>query len=137
MMFSARLDFGIALGFVAVLLLASLLNKLGDVMFRKGLARPFYLRGLRIHHRDVLMFGLPSAYWFVIYLVLVGALKVIWSAFWTGIETTFLIAGICLALDLALDRASIEMRVRAILPHEVIYLLIPAYVFTHIVAVLP
>ena len=136
-MLDQRLYLGVAVGFVAVLVLASLMNKLGDVMFRNGIARPLFVRGHRIHHRDVLLLALPGAYAIVVSLVLLGLVAVVWRTFWTGIETTFLIAAACLLLDLGLDRASVGMKVRAMLPHEIVYFLIPVYVFTHVLVVLP
>jgi hypothetical protein len=50
--------------------------------------------------------------------------------------TTFFIAIGCLSLDLTLDRISFRMRERAVLHHELVYLLMPAHVFTHVLTVL-
>jgi len=135
-MLDQRVYVDVALGFAAVLILASLGNKLGDMMFRRGLAKPFHVRGHRIHHRDVLLLAFPAAYTLVASLILLGFVQVVWSAFWTGIETTFFIAAGCLLLDATMDTVSSAMRERAVLHHEFVYLLIPAYVFTHLVTVL-
>ena len=120
-----------------MLILASLFDKVGNVMFRKGLAKPFYVRGRRIHHRDVLYFAFPAVYTVIVSLILLGFVHVIWNTFWTGIETTFFIAVGCFLLDLALDGMSLRVREKALLHHEWVYLLIPAYAFTHILVVLP
>lgn len=127
---------GASMGFAGVLILASLLNKLGDVLYTKGLVSPFFVRGRRIHHRDVLFLLLPGTYSFVVSLILVGYVNVDWSGFWSGIETTFVIAACCLLLDFALDRVSFGLRERALLHHEWAYLLVPAYMFTHVLTVL-
>lgn len=132
-----RFYLGAAIGLAAVLILASLVNELGDVMFRRGFAKPFYVKGHRIHHRDVLFILFPAAYTMIVSLILLGFIHVIWGTFWTGIETTLLITAGCFVLDFALDGVSFgTMREKAILHHEWVYLLIPAYVFTHVLAVL-
>ncbi len=135
-MLDQRVFVGLIAGFAAILLLASLGDKLGDVMFRKGLARPFYLRGHRIHHRSVVLHAFPAAYVLVAALIVLGSVQVVWHSFWTSVEITFLIAAGCLLLDLALDRVSSSERERAVLHHELVYLAIPAYVFTHLLSVL-
>lgn len=134
-MLSPHLVATISLGFVSVLLLAFFVNKLGDLVFMKGLATPFYIGGRRIHHRDVLLVGLPAAYTLVASLILLQIVRVEWSALLNGIETTFFIVAACFVADILLDRASVGSTVRALLPHEIIYLLIPTYVFTHLVIV--
>lgn len=131
-----RFYLGLAIGFAAVITLAALLNKLGDIMFRKGMARPFYVKGHRIHHRDVLILTLPATYTLLVSLMMLNFVQVVWSAFLTGIETTLVIAAGCLLVDLMLDRVRFGARERAWLHHELIYLLIPAYFFTHVITVL-
>jgi hypothetical protein len=57
--------------------LPSLLDKLGDVMFEKGLANPFHVKGHRMHHREVLLIALPAAYGVVASLFLMGVVQVV------------------------------------------------------------
>ena len=135
-MVSPGFSLGVGIGFAAVLTLASLVNELGDVMFKKGFAKPFFIRGKRIHHRDFLFVAFPAAYAAIVSLIMLGFIHIIWGTFWIGIETTLLIAAGCLVLDLTLDGLSRAMREKALLHHEFVYVLIPAYVFTHVLAVL-
>ncbi len=128
---------GVVVGFAAVLVLASLFDKVGTVMFRRGMVKPFYVLGRRIHHRGVLYFAFPAIYALVVSLIMLGFIHVIWSAFSTGIETTLAIAVGCFVVDLLLDGVSFGVRDKSFLHHEWIYLLIPAYAFTHVLTVLP
>lgn len=122
------LYFGLTLGFVATLAVASALNRFGDAMFRRGVARPFFLGGHRLHHRSFLFKAVPIAYLVVAAMVLAGVVKVEWDLLWTGLAGTSLVIVDCLLLDLTIDYFR-EGRGRGLLRHELVYFVIPMYAF--------
>ncbi len=126
----ANLQFGIMIGFIATLAIATVLNRFGDAMFRRGVARPFFLGRYRLHHRRFLFVFLPVSYVAISLLVLTGFVLIVWSDLWTGLAATFAIAGACLILDLAVDYAR-ESGGWGYLHHELIYLAVPAFAFTN------
>ena len=124
-----NLKFGMLVGFVATLAMAAVLNRFGDFMFRRGVARPFFVGRYRLHHRRFLFVFLPIGYAMLSSLILAGYIQIIWSDFWTGIVSTLIIAASCLLLDLGLDYAH-ESGGWGFIHHELIYLAVPAFAFT-------
>lgn len=127
---SANIYFGVAMGFLATLAAASVLDLFGDAMYRRGFAKPFYLWGHRVHHGPFLFSILPAGYILLATMMLEGALRVRWSLFWTGVASTALVGIGCLVFDLALDYLGGEGKSR-IFRHEMVYLAIPVFVFTN------
>jgi len=125
---AGNLNFGLVVGFVTILAIAALLNEFGDVMFRKGVARPFFFGKYRLHHRRFLYVYLPIGYALLSALIILGCVQIVWSDFWTGMATTFVIAASCLLLDLAVDYAQ-DSRGWGFIHHELIYLAVPAFAF--------
>ena len=126
---AGNLNFGLMVGFAMTLAIATLLNEFGDVMFKKGVARPFFFGKYRLHHRRFLYFYLPMGYALMSALIVLGYVQIVWSDFWTGMASTIIIAAGCLLLDLAVDYAQ-ESRGWGFLHHELIYLVVPAFAFT-------
>ncbi len=126
---AGNMYFGIIVGFFATLAFASALDQFGDEMFRRGVARPFFLGRHRLHHRHFLFIVLPLAYVVLSTLVIAGLVQVESSLLWTGLAGTLSIAGSCLILDLALDYAS-SSRGWGFIHHELIYLAVPAFAFS-------
>jgi hypothetical protein len=127
--FAGNLHFGLMVGFVATLAIASALNEFGDEMFKRGVARPFFFGGHRLHHRSFLFIFLPLGYIALSSLILLGYVQIVWNDFWTGIVSTLIIAGVCLLLDLTVDYAK-DSGGWGFLHHELIYLAVPAFAFT-------
>jgi hypothetical protein len=75
----------------------------------------------------------PASYLVVAGLLYVHYMRVLWSSFWPSVEITLFLAGVCLMLDFTLDALSTMEKRRALLHHEWVYVLVPAYVFTHLV----
>jgi hypothetical protein len=121
-------------GFIVVLSSTVLLDKVGDYFYHKGIAKPFYLFGHRLHHRHVLLSAVPASYLFVASLLYVHYARVLWYSFWPSLEITLFLAGACLTIDMTLDAFSSPATRRALLHHEWVYVLVPAYAFTHLVA---
>ena len=120
---------GIAIGFFTVIVIASILDKFGDAMFKRGVAKPFYVLGHRLHHRHFLLVILPLLYSGLGALILSGYVRIVGSLLWTGLASTLVVSVACLATDLALDYRSSTVRSLGLFRHELIYLLIPAYAF--------
>ncbi len=123
------LQVGILVGFLATLVAAAILDRFGDFMFRRGVARPFFVGRYRLHHKRFLFVFLPMGYALLSTLILAGYIQIIWSEFWTGIVSTSMIAASCLFLDLVLDYAR-ESRGWSFIHHELIYFAVPAFAFT-------
>ena len=128
----ANIYFGVAVGFGAVLLTASMLNKFGDELFKRGFVKPFFLGKHRVHHQRFLFVILPGGYSLLSFMVLLGLLKIVWSVFWAGLAATMVIGTGCLALDITLDYAR-GGEGWGFLHHELVYLAIPLFVFTNLV----
>ena len=122
-------------GFIIVVSSTLVLDKVGDFLYHKGIAKPFYLMGHRLHHRNFLLALVPATYVAVASLLYLHYMRVMWYSFWTSVEITLFLAGACLTIDLALDAISSTDTKRALLHHEWVYVIIPAYVFTHLVAI--
>ncbi len=124
------LQVGMAVGFVATLAIAAVLNRFGDAMFRRGVARPFFVGRYRLHHRRFLFVFLPLGYILLSLMILAGFVEIVWSDFWTGMASTLMIAASCLLLDLGIDYAKSEGG-WGYVHHELIYLAVPAYAFSN------
>ena len=129
-----ELELRLLAGFVVVLSLTLFLDKVGDFLYHKGVVKPFYLLGHRLHHRSFLLSIVPATYVSVATLIYLHYIRVLWSSFWPSVEFTLFLAGVCLMLDFTLDALSSAEKRRALLHHEWVYVLVPAYVFTHLVA---
>jgi hypothetical protein len=132
---SAALGWGLVYGFIVIVSLTFLVDKAGDYLYHRGIAKPFYIRGYRLHHKKVVLALVPSAYAALATLVYLHYFRVLWYSFWASIEVTLVLAAVCLTLDFSLDAVTIaERRMNILLHHEWVYLVVPAYVFTHLVA---
>jgi len=126
---AGNLHFGLLVGFVVTLAVATVLNEFGDLMFRKGVARPFFFGRYRLHHRRFLFVFLPIGYALLSSMILLGYVQIVWSDFWTGMVSTLAIAAACLLLDLAADYAR-DSGGWGFIHHELIYLVVPAFAFS-------
>jgi len=129
-----ELQLRLVAGFVVVISTTALLNKAGDLLYHKGIAKPFYLLGHRLHHRNFLLALVPAVYVAVAAMVYLHYMRILWYSFWPSVEITLFLAGACLTIDLTLDALSSADKRRALLHHEWVYLLVPAYAFTHLLA---
>ena len=122
------------LGFVVVLFSTVGLDKLGDYLYRRGIAKPFYLRGYRLHHRNFVLAMIPSGYVVVATLVYLHVVRVLWSSFWPSAEITVTLGALCLLFDMSWDAFSARQKRFSLFHHEWVYFLVPAYACTHLVA---
>jgi hypothetical protein len=129
-----ELQLRLVAGFIFVVSSTLVLNKLGDLLYHKGIAKPFYLFGHRLHHRNFLLALVPATYAAVATLIYTHYARVLWYTFWPSVEITLFLAGICLTIDFTLDAISSVEKKRGFLHHEWVYVVVPAYVFTHLIA---
>ena len=125
---------GILVGFACLLLLTVVIDKLGSAMFRKGFAKPFYIKGRRIHHRVIYMIA-PLAYGTFSILYILGFITLTWHAFWGQLGILGAIVAACVSIDAIGDKFWPEIRKNVILHHEWIYSLIPAYLFAFMITI--
>lgn len=125
----ANLYVGLMLGFVVIMVVAAALDRFGDAMFRRGVARPFFVLGRRLHHRSFLYRAVPLAYIAVSALILFGYVHIVWSLFWTGIAGTILVAVDCVIMDMVMDYA-LKGRGMWLFRHELLYAAVPLYAFS-------
>lgn len=129
-----NLYFGLTVGFFATVAIASALNKFGDAMFRRGVARPFFLGRYRLHHRSFLFKAVPVAYVAIAAMILDGLVKIQWGLFWTGLAGTVLVAADCLLLDMTIDYVR-QGRGWGFIRHELVYIAVPLYAFSEFLRV--
>jgi hypothetical protein len=129
-----ELQLRLVAGFVVVVSSMVLLNKAGDFFYHKGIAKPFYLLGHRLHHRNFALAVVPAVYVVVATMIYLHYMRILWYSFWPSVEITLFLVGICLTVDMTLDALSSVDKRRALLHHEWVYVLVPAYAFTHLLA---
>jgi len=125
---------GIIVGFVIVVLATILADKLGTRLFQRGYAKPFYLRGHRIHHVWIYAI-IPPAYVMFASLLLLGYVLPIWSDMYLRFTLIFLVAAVCMSIDFIADRRWPKIRKNVILHHELVYTAIFLYVIQFVVQV--
>ncbi len=125
---------GVLMGFVFLLLLTVVVDKLGSAMFRRGFAKPFYIKGRRIHHRVIYMI-VPTAYGIFSILYILGHITLTWHAFWGQLGILAAIVAMCVSVDAIGDKFWPEIRKNVIFHHEWVYSLIPAYMFAVMITI--
>jgi len=122
------------LGLILILLSTWLVDKAGTAMFERGFAKPFYVLGRRIHHSCIYLI-VPVSYLALGTMFFLGYVQVIWVAFWIKLALAGILTTLTMALDFLGDRYWPRIRKNAVLHHEWIYTVVPAYVFTYVVHV--
>jgi len=122
-------------GLAALIILLFLVDNLGTAMFHRGFAKPFYIRGRRIHH-SVIYIVIPIAYGVLVSMYLLGYLLVPWNGFWFRLSAVGALTACTVVIDFLGDKFWPEIRKNVILHHEWFYALIPAALFTYVVNIL-
>ena len=125
---------GIVVTLVGLLIATFVVDKLGTAMFKRGFAKPFYIRGRRVHHSCIYLL-VPTGYALFLAFYFLGYIQILWSSLYTNIAYTFFILAITMAVDFLGDRFWPKIRKNVILHHEWIYTLVPAYILTFAVIV--
>ena len=129
---TAQFDIGLVLGLIAVIAAVFAVDKLGNFMFRRGYAKPFFVLGKRLHHVWVYVL-VPSCYLTICYFMFRGDVQVILGQFWYRIGFFVPLVAACLAIDFLGDKGKTSST--GLIRHEWVYALIPVYVFTFLVNV--
>lgn len=126
--------FGMVAGFVAVILITILIDQLGTYLFARGYAKPFFIRGHRIHHVWIYLI-IPAGYLSFATLLLMGYVLPIWSGLYMRLLSVLLVAGACMLIDFVGDRLWPKIRKDVILHHEWVYAVIFLYILQFVVEV--
>ncbi|MDG6905453.1 MAG: hypothetical protein JRN20_06705 [Nitrososphaerota archaeon] len=126
---------GIVVTLVGLLLATYIVDKLGTAMFKRGFAKPFYIKGRRVHH-SCLYFIVPAGYAIFLAFYFLGFIQILWSSLYSTIFYAIVILAITMTIDFLGDRFWPKIRKNVILHHEWIYTLVPAYVLTYAVVVI-
>ena len=121
------------MGLLVAVVAVFVVDKLGNFMFKRGYAKPFFVFGKRMHHMWIYVL-VPLGYLAISFLVMSGDVQLIRHLLWYRMALFIPIVALCLAVDFvgdALKRGAST----GILRHEWVYALIPAYVFTFVVSV--
>lgn len=125
---------GVAISLTALLLATFIVDKLGTAMFKRGFAKPFYLKGHRVHHSCIYLI-VPMGFGVFLGLYLLGYVQILWGSLYSNIAYVLLILAITMAVDFLGDRYWPKIRKNVILHHEWIYTLVPVYILTYMVIV--
>ncbi len=129
---STAFHFGLLVGMVVVVATTFAVDKLGNFMFRRGYAKPFYVLGRRLHHVWVYLF-VPACYLAFCSLIVLGRIQLIHGMTWYRVGLVFPVLGVCLAIDFLGDKRKSSST--GLWRHEWVYALIPAYIFAFVVNV--
>ena len=125
---------GVLVSLSAILLSTIIVDKLGTAMFKRGFAKPFYIKGRRVHHKCIYLI-VPGLYGFFLGLYLLGYVQILWNSLYYNLAYTIAILGLTMSIDFLGDRFWPKIRKNVILHHEWIYTLVPAYVLTYVLIV--
>ena len=125
---------GVLVSLSAILLSTIIVDKLGTAMFKRGFAKPFYIKGRRVHHKCIYLI-VPGLYGFFLGLYLLGYVQILWNSLYYNLAYTIAILGLTMSIDYLGDRFWPKIRKNVILHHEWIYTLVPAYVLTYVLIV--
>jgi hypothetical protein len=125
---------GLLAGFEVLLITLFAVDQLGTFMYKRGFAKPFYLKGHRIHHVCIYYLA-PAAYMVLSLMLLLGYVRIDFDGLWFRIASMFALVGMSLAVDFLGDRYWPRIRKNALWHHEWIYSLLPVYVLFYVVNV--
>jgi hypothetical protein len=125
---------GFLVGLGVSLVSTFLIDQLGTAMFKRGFAKPFYIKGRRVHHK-FLYYAIPSSYSILSALYFLGVIQPIWGTFYDNLGYAALLVGATLAIDFFGDRFWPKIRKNVILHHEWVYTIVPFFIFTYVVNV--
>lgn len=124
---------GIVAGLLVVFAACVVTDKVGNAMYRKGYARPFYFRGHRIHHSWIYAI-VPVCYVIMAVLVLTGRVQLVQNMVWFRLASLAPVVAACVAVDFLGDGLWLS-RLKVIKSHEWIYTLIPLYLVSYVLNV--
>jgi hypothetical protein len=121
---------------LAILMFSTfVVDRLGTAMFKRGFAKPFYIKGHRIHH-SCIYFIVPSLYGLFMGLYVLGYVQPIWDLLWFKIAYMGVLVAATLAVDFIGDKYWPKIRKDVVWHHEWIYTILPAYLLTFVVRII-
>lgn len=129
------LALGLLAGLGILMLSTFVVDKLGTAMFNRGFAKPFYIKGYRIHH-SCIYFLVPSLYGMFVALYFLGYVQPIMANIWMKMAFTAVLVAVTLAFDFVGDRYWPRIRKDVFWHHEWMYTVLPAYILTFVVNVI-
>jgi hypothetical protein len=126
---------GILAGLAIIMCSTLLVDKLGTAMFKRGFAKPFYIKGYRVHH-SCIYFIVPSLYGLFLGLYFLGYVQPIWAYLWFKIAYTGVLLAATMAVDFIGDKYWPKIRKDVVWHHEWVYTIIPAYILTFVVNII-
>ncbi len=126
---------GVVVSLGAILFTTVIVDKLGTAMFKRGFAKPFYIKGHRIHHKCI-YFIVPIGYFIFLGLLLLGYIQIVWGGLYDNLAYTIAILAVTLTVDFLGDKFWPKIRKNVILHHEWIYTLVPAFILTTMIVVI-
>lgn len=124
---------GVVAGFLVVIAACIMIDKIANMMYRKGYARPFFYGGHRIHHFWIYLI-IPVCYVIMAVLLLTGHVQLIGNMVWYRVGLLVPIVAVCVAIDFLGDGLRTGLK-KTIEGHEWIYVLIPLYIVLYVVNV--
>ena len=97
-------------------------------MFKRGFAKPFYIKGHRIHHNTLYVI-VPMLYGIFLAWFFLGYVQLIWNSFWDKLAITFVLVAVTLTVDFIGDKYWPKIRMDVILHHEWVYAILPVLCF--------
>jgi hypothetical protein len=125
---------GVVVSLASVLFATVVVDKLGTAMFKRGFAKPFYIRGRRVHHRCIYLI-VTVGYSLFLGFYLLGYVQILWSSLYYNIAYAILLLAITMSVDFLGDKFWPKIRKNVILHHEWIYTILPAYILAYVVVV--
>ncbi|MHB2036409.1 MAG: hypothetical protein ACYCPW_06660 [Nitrososphaerales archaeon] len=125
---------GIIISLSAILFSTVIVDKIGTAMFTRGFAKPFYIKGHRIHHSCIYLIA-PTGYAAFLGLYLLGYIQILWGSLYDNLAYIIIILAITMSVDFLGDKFWPKIRRNVILHHEWIYTLVPAYILAYMVVV--
>lgn len=126
------LAFGLLAGLAILMLSTFVVDRLGTAMFKRGFAKPFYIKGYRIHH-NCIYFVVPALYGVFLGLYFLGYVQPIMAFIWLKMAFTGVLVAGTLAFDFIGDKYWPKIRKDVFWHHEWIYTILPAYILTFVV----
>jgi hypothetical protein len=124
----------VGIGFTFILAATWSIDRLGTAMYEKGFAKPFFIKGKRVHHSCIYLIA-PASYTALVALFLLGYVHVLWSGLWIRLGYMVLIVTLSICADFLGDTFWPTIRKNAIVHHEWIYTILPVYLLTYVVNV--
>ncbi len=125
----------VLVGLAIMMISTFVVDKLGTAAFKRGFAKPFYIKGYRIHH-NCIYFVVPTLYGMFVGLYFLGYVQPIWAYLWFKLAYMVVLVAATLAIDFIGDKYWPKIRKDVVWHHEWVYTILPAYLLTFVVNII-